>query len=145
MQTLLTRSAQAQFAGVLVLSLPLFLAPEPILTLVYGRAYAPAADVLRIILVGQLITVGFGLNASVLTMTKHERRVTRAMAVALVLNAGTFALLVPLWGITGAAIGYVVSILAWNVMTWLDARRLLRVDTSLLSIAPALAHRGFED
>ncbi len=131
LQTLLTRCAQAQFAGVFLLSLPLFLAPQWILTLVYGHAYAAAADVLRIILVGQLITTGFGLNATVLNMTRHERRVTRAMTIGLVLNAGTFALLVPLWGLEGAATGYVVSILVWNIIAWFDARRLVGVDTSI--------------
>jgi O-antigen/teichoic acid export membrane protein len=134
LQTLVTRSAQAQFAAVLLLSLPLFAAPDLILTLVYGKAYAAAADVLRIILVGQLISIGFGLNGSVLNMTHHERRVTRAVAIALVLNAATFAILVPTLGIIGAAVGFVVSMLAWNVLTWLDARRLVGVDTSFLPL-----------
>jgi O-antigen/teichoic acid export membrane protein len=137
LQTLLTRSAQAQFAGVLFLSLPLFIAPREILSLVYGADYAAAADVLRIILVGQLISAGFGLNGSVLNMTHHERRVTRAMALALLLNILSFALLVPIWGLRGAAAGYVMSMLAWNIGMWIDARRLVGVDTSFVPVSRA--------
>jgi len=137
LQTLLTWSAQVQFAGVLLLSLPLFIAPRAILQLVYGADYGAAADVLRIILVGQLISAGFGLNGSVLNMTHHERRVTRAMAIALVLNVLAFALLVPLWGLPGAATGYVISMLAWNTTMWIDARRLVGVDTSFRPVSPA--------
>lgn len=132
LQTMLTRAAQAQFVGVLLLSLPLFAFPGTILALVYGQEYAAAADVLRIILVGQLVTTGFGLNGGVLNMTHHERRVTRAVAIALTLNAATFLTLVPIWGTRGAAIGFVTSMIAWNILTWLDARRLVGVDTSLV-------------
>lgn len=132
LQMLLTRSAQAQFCGVLTLSLPLLIAPQWILGLVYGSEYAAAADVLRIVLVGQLVSAGFGLNGAVLNMTHHERRVTRAMSIGLVLNAAAIALLVPLWGVTGGAVGYVVSMVSWNVVAWLDARRLVAVDTSFV-------------
>ena len=132
LQMLLTRSAQVQFGGVLLLSLPLFVAPEPILAFVYGQQYAAAADVLRIILLGQLISTGFGLNSAVLNMTHHERRVTRALGIGLVLNIVTIALLVPAFGMTGAAVGYVLSMLTWNLVTWLDARRLVGMDTSFL-------------
>ena len=134
LQILLTRCAQAQFAGVLLLSLPLFIAPEFILTLVYGAQYAAAADVLRIMLVGQLVNTGFGLNTAVLTMTNHERRVTRAMGIALVLNVASIALLVPAFGMIGAAVGYMLSILTWNVLTWVDVRRIIRFDTSILQL-----------
>ena len=137
LQTLLTRSAQAQFAGVLFLSLPLFIAPQAILSLVYGADYKSAADVLRIILLGQLVSAGFGLNGSVLNMTHHERRVTRAMAIALLLNILSFTLFVPIWGLRGAAVGYVISMLAWNTTMWIDARRLVGVDTSFLPISRA--------
>jgi O-antigen/teichoic acid export membrane protein len=81
-----------------------------------------------------LITIGFGQNGSVLNMTHHERRVTRAVGIALLLNAVTVALFVPEWGIIGAAVGFVVSMLVWNVLTWLDARRLVGVDTCFLPL-----------
>jgi O-antigen/teichoic acid export membrane protein len=137
LQLLLGRAAQVQFGGVLLLSLPLLIAPTPILSLVYGAEYAPAANVLRIVLLGQLISTAFGMNAAVLNMTKHERRVTRAMAAGLVLNATSIALLLPIWGITGAAVGFAMSMLAWNVLAWIDAWRLLGIDTSFVGIRRA--------
>lgn len=132
LQKLLTHAARAQVTGVLLLSLPLFLRPGTILTLVYGHEFAPAANVLRIVLIGQVASAGFGLNAALLNMTHRERRVTRAMAVGLFCNAIAIAALLPIFGITGAAIGYASSMLAWNLLAWIDARRFVGVDTSVL-------------
>jgi hypothetical protein len=38
----------------------------------------------------------------------------------------------PSWGDLGAAAAMLVWQFVWNLLTWLDARRLLGVDTSLL-------------
>ena len=73
-------------------------------------------------------------------MTGHERRVTRAMAIGLVVNLALVVALVPVWGTPGAAVGMVGSMLVWNLLTWNDARRLLGIDTSLLpSVAASTA------
>jgi O-antigen/teichoic acid export membrane protein len=132
LQKLVTRWAWAQTAGVLLLSLPLFVSAEPLLTLVFGSDYAPAATPLRVLLVGQVLNVAFGPNAPLLNMTGHERRVTRAMATGLVVNGIAIAILTPFFGTVGAAVGIVVGVLTWNVMAWLDGRRLLAVDTSVV-------------
>jgi O-antigen/teichoic acid export membrane protein len=132
LQKIVTYSAFAQTAGVLLLSLPLLVAPVPLLGLAFGPDFEPAATALRIIVLGQIANAAFGPNAALLNMTHHEGRVTKAMAIALVLNVVTVLLLAATAGITGAAIGFVLSLLCWNVLTWLDARRLLNIETSVL-------------
>lgn len=135
LQKVVTASALIQFAGVLLLSLPLFLAAGPLFALVFGSSYAAAADTIRVLAVGAVIAAAAGPNAALLNMTGHERRVTRAVAIALVVNIALVGLLAPTWGSLGTAAGVVAGQCCWNAMLWLDARRRLSVDTSVLGIA----------
>ena len=132
LQKAVTALARAQLGGVAALSIPLLIAPELLIRLAFGESFEPAATALRILAAGQLLNAAFGPNVVLLTMTHNERRVTRAMAIAMALNLVMIPLLVPLWGIAGAAIAVVASLLCWNVMLWRDARRLLGVETAVV-------------
>lgn len=133
LQVAVTRFAQAQFIGVAALSLPLIVAPEFLLDLVFGASYAPAAGAVRILVLGQIVNGAFGPNAAVLNMTHHERRVSRAMAIALAINIPLVIILGALWGMIGAAFAMSAALVAWNVLTWIDARRFVGVDTSVFT------------
>lgn len=135
LEKLLRYSAYAQTAGVVLLSLPLLIFPEFLLSLAFGKEYAAAATALRIASAGQIANAAFGLNAEILNMTHREGRVTRAMAIGLFLNIVAVVLLIPSMGIAGAALGFTLSLLAWNVLTWLDSRRLLGLETSIFALA----------
>lgn len=131
LQKVVTYSAKVQTAGALIISLPLLIIPETLLTLAFGSGFAPAATALRIIALGQLANAAFGPNAALLNMTHWEKRVTRAMMIGVALNAVTVVVLAHSWGIAGAALGFVASLVCWNVLTWLDARRILSIETSV--------------
>lgn len=132
LQKLVTYCARVQFAGVCLLSLPLLVAAGPLLTFVYGADYAAAADPLRIVALGQIVNSALGPNAALLNMTHHERRVSRAMGIALLINVTGIALLVARYGALGGALSFVAGLLTWNVLTWRDGRRFLGVETSIL-------------
>ena len=134
LQHALTRLAQAQFGGVLLLCLPLLLIPGPLLSLVFGPGFVPASTTLQILAAAQLFTSGFGLNVALLNMTHHERRVTRAMAIGLAVNIAGVTLLTLAWGRNGAAVGVACALLCSNVVTWIDSRRMLGFETSILAI-----------
>jgi O-antigen/teichoic acid export membrane protein len=135
LQIAVTRLAQAQLAGVLILCAPLVLAPEPLVNLVFGAQFVPAANTLRILCIAQVVTAALGTNVALLNMSHHERRVTRAMAIALVLNFSGVAVLGSLWGRAGAAIGVGSALICWNIITWVDARRLLGINTAILNFS----------
>ncbi|MGE5063790.1 MAG: polysaccharide biosynthesis C-terminal domain-containing protein, partial [Myxococcales bacterium] len=97
-----------------------------------------AAAALRILAAGQIANAFFGPNAALLNMTHHERRVTRAMGIALVLNILGVIALTLLWGMTGAALAFVAALICWNVVAWVDSRRLLGIETSILGLRAAL-------
>jgi O-antigen/teichoic acid export membrane protein len=131
LQKVVTAVAQAQFAGVVLLSLPLFLFPGPLLSLAFGGPFAEASGALQVLIVAQIVNGAFGPNIWLLNMTHHERRVLRALGVALVINAIAVPLLVSRWGATGGACALLFSMICWNVISWHDARKLLGIETSI--------------
>jgi O-antigen/teichoic acid export membrane protein len=132
LQKAVTRLAQAQTVGSAILTLPLLFAAEPLIRLAFGPEFLPAANAVRIVAAAQLVNAFFGPNAALLNMTHHERRVTRAMAIALSFNIAVVIIFSAAAGLTGAAVAIFVSITLWNVLTWIDGRRFLDIDTSAL-------------
>lgn len=134
LQKLSTSSARVQFAGTVLLGLPLIFAAEPLLGIVFGKDFEAAAPALQILCAAWICSSALGLGAILLNMTGNERRVTRAMALALGINAIALLLLVPRWGDIGAAVATALSMLASSLLNWSDARRILGIDTSVLSL-----------
>lgn len=132
LQRLVTTLARLQLAGVVLLALPLLVAPEKLLSFAFGDSYVPAADALRILALGQIANAAFGPNAAFLNMTHLERRVTRAMLFALVVTSVTVPPLALIGGAEGAAFGLVGSLLCWNVLAWRDAWLIGGIDTSII-------------
>jgi O-antigen/teichoic acid export membrane protein len=141
LQKLVTAAARTMFAGVLLLSMPLLLGAGPLLSLVFGSSYAPAADVVRVLASAQIISTAFGPNVALLNMTGHERRVTRAILIGLVVDIVLVLVLTPLWGRIGTAFALFAAFLAWNLQTWFDARRLLGIETSIVPLRWARLRR----
>lgn len=145
LQQLCTRSAQMMTVSVVMLTIPLVLWGEQLISFVFGADYAPAAPALLILAAGQVVTAAFGLNAGLLTMTGHEHRVTRAMLWGLLVGVALTVTLVPVWAEVGGSAATVGSLLVWNVLTWLDARRLVGIQTSIFATgAPAQPGPGVE-
>ena len=132
LQRAITGLARAQFAGVLLFSLPLILFPEFLLNLVFGTEFGSAAGVLRLLALAQVVNAAFGPNVALLNMTHNERRVTRAMTAGLAFNIIAVPLLAIRWGGMGAAVAVFTSLLVWNLVTWIDGRRILGIDSSIM-------------
>lgn len=91
-----------------LLSLPLFLAiflfPETVIRLTFGGKYLAGAQSLRILAVPILVTVAFGANGASLTGLGHNRINLYVNGSMAVLNVCLNVLLIPVLGISGAAI-----------------------------------------
>lgn len=127
--------AGMMFVGVLALSLPLLLIGAPLLALVFGDEYRDSSMPLLVLCIGNLISAAFGAAAAVLNMCGHERRVTRAFALSLLVAVPAAVPLVAWFGEVGAAWANVLALSTWNLLMWLDARRHLGVDTSIMALA----------
>jgi O-antigen/teichoic acid export membrane protein len=131
LQRLCTASARATTLGIAMLTLPFLFWGEGLIGAVFGGGFAPANTALLIVAAGLVVDAAFGHNASLLMMTGHEHRVTRAMFWGLLVSVVLTLALVPLWAEVGAAMATVGSLVVWNILTWLDARRLIGIETSI--------------
>ena len=102
----------------------LFLAGfSPVLMGVFGEGYDVATDVVLILSLTMLLATACGPVDSVLLMAGHSWLSLRNSTVALVVNVGLNVLLIPLYGISGAAIAWAVAILVRNVQPLFQVRR----------------------
>lgn len=138
LKKLVTSTARTQLLGVFLLALPLLFAAAPLLGLVFGSRYEAAANATRILAAGMIISSVCGPNVALLNMTGHERRVTRAVLIALLVNLSLLVLGGAEWGSAGAAAAFAIGQLSCNILLLMDARRRLSLDTSVFGIHPPL-------
>lgn len=137
LRRLLGAMALGMFGGVLLLSLPFFVAGDYLLGRVFGSEFVAGNSPLVLLCLAGLVNAAFGLNAALLNMTGHQNRVTRASAVSLTLLLLSAPLLVQTHGLTGAAYANLGSVAVWNFLMWRDCLRLLGLDTGAWSLGRA--------
>lgn len=97
----------------LYISLPVFLtivfAPTALMIVVFGQEYAGGALPLVVLSIGQIVNVATGSVGYVLLMTGREKQWMTIAVGALLLNVSLNWLLVPRWGLVGAAGASAVS------------------------------------
>lgn len=113
-QTSVTTTARWAMGLTLIIACPVFLFPAPLLSL-FGDNFVGGAMALRLLVLGQLINVAAGSTGVLMTMTGHEREATVGFALALALNVLLNALLIPAYGVEGAAAATAISLAARNV------------------------------
>jgi O-antigen/teichoic acid export membrane protein len=86
-----------------------------ILTTIFGADYAVAATSLTILCLGQLVNAATGPVGLLLNMTGRERVTARGHAVALAVGLIAGLILIPRWGVAGAAAASALSMVTWNV------------------------------
>jgi O-antigen/teichoic acid export membrane protein len=114
--------------GVLFVSVPVALIlvvfPAQILS-VFGPGFSDGAGAVRIMVIGDLVNVLTGFGGVALVMSGRESDLARSVLIGAVLNVGIVGILVPLYGIAGAAIAAAIALAASNIaMTWLAWRGL---------------------
>ncbi|MBV9772387.1 MAG: polysaccharide biosynthesis C-terminal domain-containing protein, partial [Gemmatimonadetes bacterium] len=88
---------------------------------------------LVLLCVGQVVSVLVGSVNLALVVTDHEREAALAAAGYTLLNVGLCVLLVPRWGIEGAAAAATISLVAWNLVLAARVRRLLGIRPTVLA------------
>jgi O-antigen/teichoic acid export membrane protein len=103
---------------------------------VYGAPYAEAGAPLVVLAAAQLVTAYFGMTATTLSMTGHERSCVSWLALAALFNVVLCVLMLPAFGVMAAAFAQLGSAIIWNAgflyvvrkKTGLDTRFSLRSD-----------------
>lgn len=89
---------------------------EDILRAVFGEAFTPGALPLAVLAAGQLVSAASGAQGALLTMTGHERDVAKAVAIGAVANVIMNAVLIPPFGMVGAAAASVVAMSIYSII-----------------------------
>ncbi len=87
-----------------------------ILMTVFGQGFEAGHKVLSILSIGQVVNAAVGSVVVLLYMTNHESIVARVMAITAVLNIVLNFVLIPLWGMEGAALATSFTLITWNLL-----------------------------
>jgi O-antigen/teichoic acid export membrane protein len=144
-QELLGRLFQTLTKWILALTIPLatvlMLFASPLMR-IFGQDFAAGWPILVIGTVGQLVNCGVGSVGYLLLMSGNQRRLIRVEAVMAALMVLLNLLLIPRWGITGAAIAAAVTNVIGNIWYLNEVRRRLGLspyNRSYLHLALPLA------
>ncbi len=105
-----------------------------ILGTLFGAEFGQAYSALCILAVAQFINVLAGPVAYLLTMTGHESRAARVLVLCAALNLVLNVLLIPRYGLVGAAVASALSISASNLIMLGLVKNLLSVDSSIIGV-----------
>lgn len=133
-QQVATAGARASLLFALPIALVFFVFGSLILRLVFGSAYMSGYLPLAILSAAQLVNCGFGIIWPLLEMSGFERDAAKGMVIAAVCNTVLNAIMIPHYGMTGAAIATGTTLIIQNVVMWGLVRHRLGVDSSALGI-----------
>ena len=97
------------------------------LLLVFGEEFLAGATVLIVLCLGQLVNAMTGSVATILQMTGNQKVYQNIVLCALLLNIVLNLLLVPKYGVMGAATATVISVAGWNIAGTLYLKRKMKI------------------
>jgi len=96
--------------------------PAGVLSL-FGPGFDKASEVLRILAFGQFVNALTGPSGTLLIMSRHERFVAYSLIFSVGLTLTLCLLLVPIYGIVGAAVGSTSGLIVLNTGIYIKVRR----------------------
>lgn len=134
LQRLATAGARIMLITAIPIVLIFIIWGEGILRLVFGVEYISAYSALVILSISHIFHAGFGILGPLLNMAGYERITAKGIAFAAVCNVILNFLLIPLYGINGAALSTGATLVIWNISLWIAVRKTIGIDTTALNI-----------
>lgn len=135
---------------IFVLNLPfiiiMFLFPGAIINLFFGSEYIAAANSLRMLSIGFFFYSIFILSENFLSMMGKSKTILLNLIIASTVNIILNLILVPRYGINGAAFSTMLSYIIWSLLSFFVARHYISITPlrrsmikiSLISIIPLM-------
>lgn len=120
--------------GVSLILVILILSQSSLILNFIGEEFVRGSFALNLLMIGVLFSAFCGPVGVILTMTEHAARASFVIAVATALNAILNFILIPLYGIEGAAVATLVSMSVWNIVLLYFCYAKLNVVSGFLSI-----------
>lgn len=103
-----------------------------ILNSLYGDVFVQAFPALVVLSCATLVNVAFGPIATILNMTRNENESLKGILLSASFNLLANLIVIPRYGIIGAAITTLISYLIWNIFLWARLRVKLGLDSSIV-------------
>jgi O-antigen/teichoic acid export membrane protein len=122
--------------GALVVAVPVALVlsayGKQILAVFFGPEFVVGATSLMILCAAQVFNAATGSVGQVLNMSGYERDSAIGMCIGAVSNIAFNLLLIPKFGIAGAAVATAMSLMTWNVFLLMRVRKRLGIDPTFM-------------
>ncbi len=115
-QSLLTRSVRLSVITSVPFALFLIFFGDFVVSLLFGDEYLPAANLLTVLCVGQIVNVVMGSVGLVLQMTGNEKKALSITLYGLFFSVLLSYLLIPIYGAKGAAYASSFSLVLINIL-----------------------------
>jgi O-antigen/teichoic acid export membrane protein len=125
---------------VVLSSWPLYLVMAvfaPTILRVFGKSYPAGSHALMVLCVAMLVNLAAGNVGTVLLMGGRSTWVLMDKGAALAINVGANVLLVPRYGITGAAVAWAAAIVLDSVLAFGQVRWGMRIGSALTGVVLA--------
>lgn len=126
LQSVITKSTRILFVLALPVALGLIFFGYWFL-LLFGPDFTQGQHALAILSTGQIFNVFMGPVTLILIMTHHERDATIGLGISATLNIILNAVLIPRWGLEGAATATAMSMVLWNILMAIMVYRRIRI------------------
>jgi O-antigen/teichoic acid export membrane protein len=98
-----------------------------ILGVMFGSEYASGAGALSILAVGYFMVSFFGPVRSMMESISQTKLILFNTLVATAINIALNLALIPPWGMNGASLATTISFFVWNLLSWLQVYRKLKM------------------
>ncbi len=130
LQKLVTASARVILLVAMPVALLLVFAGDKIILLLFGPDFVKSHTPLAILALGQLVNAAMGSVGYLLNMTGHEKDVTRTLFITAGLNFLANLILIPFYGIIGAAIATACTTTLWNLLLYRLVKRRIGINST---------------
>ncbi len=125
LQRMITKSARIILIGSLPIAIVLIIFGHWFLLFFFGQDFIQGERALAILGAGQLINAATGSVGLLLIMTGYERDAALCVGISAAVNIILNLILIPRWGLEGAAAATATAVILWNILlTVLVYRRL---------------------
>lgn len=126
LERVVRKSMWGVFAFSLIIGIPLILFSKQVL-LIFGAEFIPGRTAMSILVVGSIFTSFTGAVGLLLNMTGYQNDTAIAVGMSAILNIVLNSILIPKWGINGAATATTTSLILINVMKAISVKRKLGI------------------
>lgn len=114
------------FISALIIASPLFFFGKFFIELLYGQEYIVGYSCLQILIIGRVINTTLGVSNQFLKMMGEEKKATKGIMIGIILGVVLNVILIPYYGIIGAAIAAAGSLITWNIYLFMLLLRKLK-------------------